>query len=77
LALILRLVAQKSAKQQQQPTPGNVKEEAIALMNNCSKTLLKPVSVGSVLRLLKAAVGEAIRFRQFEKLALRDEVATW
>jgi hypothetical protein len=53
-----------------------MKEEAVALMDNCSKTLLKTVSVGSVLQLLTAAIGEAIRFRHFEKLALREEVAT-
>ena len=35
-----------------------MKEKAIALMDNCNKTLLKTVNISCVLQLLKAAEGE-------------------
>jgi hypothetical protein len=62
-----------------------VKEEAIALMDNCIKRLLKAVNVSCVLQLLKAAKEEeavalqvfqeeAWELKRFEKLVQKCEV---
>jgi hypothetical protein len=62
-----------------------VKEAAIALMNNCSKTLLKTVNVGPVLQLLITATEqeitsylvlqeEAFKHKQSQTFAVRKRV---
>jgi hypothetical protein len=50
-----------------------MKEAAIALMNNCSKTLLKTVNVSCILRLAKAAKEKTISLQVLQEESIKPK----